>query len=369
MVCGPLASACASQRSPHSKAGHAHDRHVKHSSDMCSGEHNEQATFEVASFFTLRLRIAQGKMHTGSRAVLSVHDLSPTSLYKNKEGGKSSTGRESATGCLVSCADQGGREPPVERSQHGTKPCLTLPEAHVCIAFLASGKQLRGREPAEAVCRDSNPNLQPLCPGKDEGGHPGVGVNGKLSPSGKHRLDVGRVGAHRAGTNHDHSAEIGFSNPKSLVSTLAGRASREGNEGTDLTCDAVHGEASQCGGVHYCTGRRRRRPRRAPAAAPARLARLCSSPGDSALDPAGWFLEFRRVGEAAHPGPEPGSQLFQDWRSANITGFCHAEAALAWNADVLGITELRGSPVEAAKIGKKLGKPYRARCPRLTARA
>jgi hypothetical protein len=53
---------------------------------MCSGEHNEQATFEVASFFTLRLRIAQGKMHTGSRAVLSVHDLSPTSLYKNKEG-------------------------------------------------------------------------------------------------------------------------------------------------------------------------------------------------------------------------------------------------------------------------------------------
>ena len=36
---------------------------------------------------------------------------------------------------------------------------------------------------------------------------------------------------------------------------------------------------------------------------------------------ASWFMEFRRVGEAAHPGPEPGSQVFQDWRSANITGF------------------------------------------------
>jgi hypothetical protein len=69
-----------------------------------------------------------------------------------------------------------------------------------------------------------------------------------------------------------------------------------------------------------------------------------------------WFLEFRRVGEAAHPGPEPGSQVFQDWRSANITGFCHAEAALAWNADVLGITELRGSPEDAAKTGKRFGK-------------
>ena len=42
--------------------------------------------------------------------------------------------------------------------------------------------------------------------------------------------------------------------------------------------------------------------------------------------------------------------------SANITGFCHAEAALAWNADVLGITELRGSPEEAARIGKRFGK-------------
>ena len=63
---------------------------------------------------------------------------------------------------------------------------------------------------------------------------------------------------------------------------------------------------------------------------------------------ASWFMEFRRAGEASHPGPGPGEPAYQEWRSANITGFCHLEAALAWSADVLGLTELRGSPVEAA---------------------
>ncbi len=69
-----------------------------------------------------------------------------------------------------------------------------------------------------------------------------------------------------------------------------------------------------------------------------------------------WASIFRRVGEAANPGPAPGTQVFQAWRSANITGFCHAGVAMAWNADVLGITELRGSPEEAARIGKRFGK-------------
>ena len=62
-----------------------------------------------------------------------------------------------------------------------------------------------------------------------------------------------------------------------------------------------------------------------------------------------WVSEVRRVGEASNPGPEPLAQVLQTWRSANITGFCHVEAALAWKDDLLGVTELRGSPDEAAK--------------------
>ena len=46
----------------------------------------------------------------------------------------------------------------------------------------------------------------------------------------------------------------------------------------------------------------------------------------------------------------------QTWCSENITGFCHVEAALAWDSDFLGITELRGSPEEAAGAGKQFGE-------------
>ena len=85
--------------------------------------------------------------------------------------------------------------------------------------------------------------------------------------------------------------------------------------------------------------------------------RVCEAPaGPREWFLVNWFGVVRRVGEASHPGPGPGEPAFQDWRSANITGFCHAEAALAWGADVLGLTELRGSPVEAARVGKKFGK-------------
>ena len=85
--------------------------------------------------------------------------------------------------------------------------------------------------------------------------------------------------------------------------------------------------------------------------------RVCEAPaGPREWFLVNWFGVVRRVGEASHPGPGPGEPAFQDWRSANITGFCHAEAALAWGADVLGLTELRGSPVEAARVGKNSGK-------------
>ena len=36
---------------------------------------------------------------------------------------------------------------------------------------------------------------------------------------------------------------------------------------------------------------------------------------------ASWSVKFRRIGEASHPGPGPGEPAYQEWRSANITGF------------------------------------------------
>ena len=46
----------------------------------------------------------------------------------------------------------------------------------------------------------------------------------------------------------------------------------------------------------------------------------------------------------------------QTWCCANVTGFCNAEAALSWQADLVGISELRGGLEEAKKLGKQHGK-------------
>ena len=173
------------------------------------------------------------------------------------------------------------------------------------------------------------------------------GIKAKSSPCGKQSVGIGRLGPPRFGTNLNRSAVIGFSNPNSLVCTLAVRAFREGQEGTKFARGTVSVKPSKRVGVHPCPGRRRRHPRGGGAALRPRLCRwVCrtqgatrasrgrppfaagrdrrpNSPGARELVLAGWFLEVRRVGEAAHPGPEPGLQVFQDWRSANITGFCH----------------------------------------------
>jgi hypothetical protein len=398
LVFGPFASACSSQGNSQSIAGRTHVGHRKHSADNCLCKHSAQAAFEAASGCTVHLRLVPGKVHTGSRGWRAVHHFSPTSVcIRDREWGKSPAGGESATGCPAGSADQGGRKPPVEHSQQVTqknkRPFFKLPEVQLVLVVLASGKRPRGMEPAGAECSHSASDLRPLCPGKDKGGHPGGGIKAKSSPCGKQSVGIGRLGPPRFGTNLNRSAVIGFSNPNSLVCTLAVRAFREGQEGTKFARGTVSVKPSKRVGVHPCPGRRRRHPRGGGAALRPRLCRwVCrtqgatrasrgrppfasgrerrpNSPGARELVLAGWFLEVRRVGEAAHPGPEPGLQVFQDWRSANITGFCHAEAALAWNADVLGITELRGSPEDAAKIGKKMGKLSRARCLRLTARA
>ena len=53
----------------------------------------------------------------------------------------------------------------------------------------------------------------------------------------------------------------------------------------------------------------------------------------------------------------------QTWCCANITGFCNAEAALSWQADLVGISELRGDPEEAKKLGKQHGKAVACSAP------
>ncbi len=53
----------------------------------------------------------------------------------------------------------------------------------------------------------------------------------------------------------------------------------------------------------------------------------------------------------------------QTWCCANITGFCNAEAALSWQADLVGISELRGDPEEAKKLGKQHGKAVACTAP------
>ena len=55
-------------------------------------------------------------------------------------------------------------------------------------------------------------------------------------------------------------------------------------------------------------------------------------------------------------------QLIQGPRRGNkscrlgVTGFCNAEAAVSWQADLVGVSELRGEPEEAKKLGKQHGK-------------
>ena len=62
-------------------------------------------------------------------------------------------------------------------------------------------------------------------------------------------------------------------------------------------------------------------------------------------------MKVCRIGEAANPGPQAAEQEMQTWCCANVTGFCNAEAALSWQADLVGISELRGDPEEAALSG------------------
>ena len=67
-------------------------------------------------------------------------------------------------------------------------------------------------------------------------------------------------------------------------------------------------------------------------------------------------MEVCRIGEAANPGPQEVAQETQKWCCANVTGFCNVEAALSWEEDLVGISELRGDPEEAARLGKQFGK-------------